>query len=137
MTKKIKTIVAVVLCSVGVLWLIPTVFVETTALEITECKLLREGETQDRYEISFTYLRGTDSENGTYTEVYPKGWAPSEGGQEVCHYYTVPPFSVHIGDAPSPVPPLCCIVIGLLLPMVTIPRWIKSIFAKKEKPHEQ
>ena len=133
MLKKIKTILSILLCVVGVLWLLPTVFVETTQLEITDYKLTQEGEMEDTYEISFTYPRGDETETGKYITSYPKGWEPSVGGQEVCHYYTLPPFSVQVGDAASPVPPLCCIALGLLLPLLKKPRFL----AKKKENNDE
>ncbi len=136
MNKKIKTIIAVTLCIIGVLWLIPTIFVETTVLEITDYQLVQQESTSDTYEISFSYQRGDQVATGTYTRDYPKDWSPSLKGQEVCHYYTVPPFSVHTGDAPSPMPPLCCMVIGVLLPFLAIPKWLKNLFIKKENRNE-
>ena len=133
LVKKIKSFLSVLLCIAGVLWLIPTVFVETTQLEITDYTLTKEGDIEDSYEISFTYPRGDEKRTGKYTENYPKGWEPSVGGQGVCHYYTVPPFSVRVGDAASPVPPLCCIALGLLLVLLKKPKFLSK---KKENPDE-
>ena len=122
MKQKIKIIISIAICVIGVLWLIPTVFVKSAILEITDYKLISEGTLEDEYEITFSYPKG----EGKYIQSYPKDWKPSVGGQDVCHYYTVPPFSVHTGDAPSPVTPLGCIALGILVPFIKKPKFLSK-----------
>ncbi len=135
MRKNIKTIIAIALCVIGVLWLIPTIFDKSTYLTITSFELAEEKHTTDVYEIHFTYPKGDTVGEGSYKESYVEDWAPAVGGQEVCHYYTCPPFSVHRGDPPSPVPPLCLIAVGLILPYLKKPKFLKKQ-QKEDSTHE-
>lgn len=132
-SKKIKTIVALALCALGILWLLPTLFVQKTVLTISDFTTVSEDEITDTFAIEFTYPRGQETKSGQYTEVYPKSWAPSVGGQEAGYYYTLPPFSVHAGDPPSPVPPLCCIALGGLVYVLKRPKFLR----KQESENEQ
>ncbi len=130
-----KTIIAAVLCMIGLIWLLPTIFVQKTVLNITDFAKVEEGEIEDVFDITVQYQRGKTTADGQYREAYPKGWSPSVGGQEAGYYYTLPPFSFHTGDAPSPVPPLCCILLGVLVYVGKRPKFLNT--KKEDDTNEQ
>ncbi|MBQ6946660.1 MAG: hypothetical protein IJN42_01315 [Clostridia bacterium] len=133
---KIKTILAILLCVVGVIWLIPTVFVQKVPFTITDFELVGGNEFEDEFEIQFTYPKGDKIESDVYTDTYPKSWTPAVGGQQVGYYFTVPPYTVHPGDAPSPVLPLCCFGLGLVT-FAFNPSVFLKLFKKKEAKNNE
>ncbi len=126
----IKTIIAILLCVIAVLWLIPTIFVETTVCEIKSYELVKSAQGVDTYRITFTYERGGKILEGSYKAKYDSRFIPLVGEQDACHYLTFPPHPVFTGDAPSPVPPLVTLVIGVLVYVIDFKKFFKK---KKEK----
>ena len=125
----IKTIIAIILCVIAVIWMIPTVCVQTTISRISSYELIHSGETVDTYRIVYTYERGEKTFEGSYKAKYNNDFIPLMGEENVCHYMTLPPYPVFTGDAPSPVPPLVLLVVGVLVYLLDF----KKIFKKKEK----
>lgn len=131
--KKIKTIVAVVLIVVGILWLIPTIFVTTVQMRVTDAVVADETNVKyTGFTVTYTYQKNGQSKTGQYSVTLLKGEEPLIGEQGVCHYYNFPPYSVHLGTPKSPVPPLVTILLGIAL------LWIRSFkFYRKKKNDEQ
>ena len=131
--KKLKSILSILLCVVAVLWLVPTICVETTISEIKSYELAQSGASEDTYEITYTYERNSQIYEGTYTDQYGKDFVPLIGEQGVCHYLTIAPYPVFNGDAPSPVPPLVLFAVGLLVYICKVPKFLK----KKEQTQDE
>lgn len=125
--KKIKIILALVLLAAGILWLIPTVFVESTVLRTTGYTLTDDSDPEyNIFTVEYTYPFGKEQRTGSFTQRLYKDVTPTVGAQDVCHYYTVPPYPVFLGDAASPVPPLVCILLGILLLFIKKPKFRKN-----------
>lgn len=125
----IKTLIAIILCAVAVIWMIPTIFVKSTISQIASYELIKSGETTDTYRIIYTYERDGKTLEGSYKAKYLTEFIPLVGEEAVCHYLTLPPYPVFRGDAPSPVPPLVLLIVGVLIYVIDF----KKFFKKKEK----
>lgn len=125
----IKTAIAILLCVIAVIWIIPTIFVKTTISEIKSYELVKSDGKVDTYRITYTYNRGDEALEGSYKAKYFSEYIPLVGEEGVCHYLTIPPYLVFKGDAPSPVPPLVLFVIGVLVYVINF----KKIYEKMVK----
>ena len=125
----IKTPVAILLCVIAVIWMIPTVFVRSTISEIKSYELIKSEQNADTYRIIYTYERDGKTLEGSYRAKYLPEYVPMVGEEDVCHYLTLPPYPVFRGDAPSPVPPLVLLVIGVLVYVIDF----KKIYEKMVK----
>ncbi len=132
--QKIKTILAIVMMIVGVLWILPGIFVVRTQMTITDYALVKQSDATDTYELTFTYQKDGNTLSAKDTVRLAKDVTPKLE-QNVCHYYTIPPHSVHFGDPISPEPPLWIIVIGMILFFVDVPdfRALRQKWAQKHK----
>jgi len=130
--KQIKNITTLIVCIISVLWLIPTVFVQTSISEIKSYELIKNGKTEDVYRITYTYKQNGQIKEGTYKDNYGKDFKPLVGEQGTCHYWTIPPYPAFDGDAPSPVLPLILLGIGAFVYVGKYPKFFK----KKEKDNE-
>jgi len=125
----IKTAIAILLCVIAVIWIIPTIFVKTTISEIKSYELVKSDGEVDTYRIVYAYNRDGKTLEGSYKAKYFSEYIPLVGEEGVCHYLTIPPYLVFKGDAPSPVPPLVLLVIGVLVYVIDF----KKIYEKTVK----
>lgn len=132
MKKNFKVILSILVCAVALIWLIPTVFVTSTVCEIKDYELVDSKGTVDTYKITYAYSRNEQIKTGTYTAKYHQSFIPMVGEQEVCHYLTIPPYLVFKGDAPSPVPPLVLLAIGVLIYVGKRPKFLRKKETKNE-----
>ncbi|MBR5782664.1 MAG: hypothetical protein IKY33_00390 [Clostridia bacterium] len=132
MKKNLKSIIALAVCIVALLWLILTVFVQTTVSEIVSFELVESKTVEDIYKITYAYQRDGQTLQGSYKTAYNKENIPLVGEQGVCHYLKFPPYSVSNGDAPTPVTPLVLLAIGAIIYVGKLPKFLK----KKEKSNE-
>ena len=125
----IKTAIAILLCAIAVIWIIPTIFVKTTISEIKSYELVKNEQNVDTYRIIYTYERNGKTLEGSYKAKYFSEYVPLIGEEDVCHYLTLPPYPVFGGNAPSPVPPLVLLIIGVLVYVIDF----KKIYEKTVK----
>ena len=135
MKKRTKTVIAVILCVIALLWLVPSVFVKTTKCEFTGFELLASDENSNTYNIVFSYQADGQTKMGSYPAVYGIDQQPIIGEQGVCHYHTFPPYMAFEGDPPTPVTPLLLFALGVLIYIGKKPKFLSK--KKEESTDEQ
>ena len=70
MIKNIKIIIAALLCVTSLIWLVPTIFVETTISEIKDFELVKSEQNIDTYRITYAYERQGKVLEGHYKAKY-------------------------------------------------------------------
>lgn len=111
--KRSRWVVGLLLCVVGALWLVPTVFVKKTSGEIVAYTRVGGDGRTDRYRVEYRFERDGKTQFASFMQTLDQGVLPQTGAQLVCRYYLFWPEGARVGDPKSPVPPLCLILLGL------------------------
>ena len=112
--KQIRYILGGIVVLAGALWLLPTLFVKSGYLTVTD--YTENGRSKDgnfiNYIVEYEYDRDGTTDTGTYEVGLAEGVTPSIGEQDIMYYLTIWPYTADYGGAPSPVTPLIIIAVG-------------------------